>query len=30
MGILIYILMCGYPPFRGRTDKEICSNILNL
>ena len=28
VGVLLYILLCGYPPFTGRTSKEIFKNIM--
>lgn len=27
-GVIMYILLCGYPPFDGDTDKKIMANIL--
>jgi calcium-dependent protein kinase len=28
VGCLLYILICGYPPFEGDDDYELCQNIL--
>ncbi len=30
VGVLLYILLCGYPPFTGRNSKEIFKNILEV
>ena len=27
-GVIIYILLCGYPPFNGNNDEKIMTNIL--
>ena len=27
-GVIMYILLCGYPPFNGKTDKDIINKIL--
>lgn len=29
LGIILYILLCGYPPFEGDNHKEIFHNVLN-
>lgn len=29
LGVILYIMLCGIPPFCGRTDEEIASHILN-
>lgn len=29
LGVILYIMLCGIPPFSGRTDDEIASQILN-
>jgi calcium-dependent protein kinase len=26
-GILLYIMLCGYPPFNGKSDEEIFKKI---
>ncbi|CAD8109428.1 unnamed protein product [Paramecium primaurelia] len=30
LGILLYELIHGYAPFKGKTNQEICQNIINL
>jgi len=27
-GVIMYILLCGYPPFNGKNDKAIMNRIL--
>jgi len=29
MGVIMYIMLCGKPPFGGKTNKEIINNVLN-
>ena len=30
VGVILYILLCGYPPFNGPNDNEIYKKILNM
>lgn len=29
IGIILYIMLCGYPPFEGDDNTEIFKNVLN-
>ena len=29
MGVIMFIMLCGKPPFGGKTNKEIINNVLN-
>ena len=29
MGVIMFIMLCGKPPFGGKTYKEIINNVLN-
>ena len=28
-GVILYVIICGYPPFNGKSDKEVYKNISN-
>ena len=29
MGVIMFIMLCGKPPFGGKTNKDIIKNVLN-
>ena len=29
MGVIMYIMLCGKPPFGGKQNKDIINNVLN-
>ena len=29
MGVIMYIMLCGKPPFSGKHNKDIINNVLN-